>query len=180
MDVLGTFLVVFFKEDVSPIEKMGDFPMSCWFCGGRISLHLPSNRGCSTGSLELHHAALHIPASNAPRCALSWGTNLARDPLEVRHRWLLQELTCWMGEILRFFFCVLHEVEYLFTYHVYTLKILQLYVCKHIARNKLPRHGCQAVILGTFQQAEDVLPSASSNSPGASRLFPMVVPGNYC
>ena len=115
MDVLGTFLVFFSRKMYFPLRKWGFSNVMLVLWGGYPFIS-QSNRGFSTGSLELHHAALHIPASNAPRCALSWGTNLTRDPLEVRHRWLLQELTCWMGEILRFFFCVLHEVEYLFTY----------------------------------------------------------------
>eukprot|EP00434_Breviolum_minutum_P009255 symbB.v1.2.008156.t1/scaffold510.1/size193565/6 len=63
---------------------------TCWLC--TWSLIGLSAAGVSPvagsaepveGSLELHHAALHIPATNAPRCALSWGTNLARDPLEA-------------------------------------------------------------------------------------------------
>ena len=112
-----------------------DFPMSCWSCGIRVShpFIFHPTRGFSRGSLELHHAALHIPAGSTPRCALSWGTNLARDPLEVRGadgRWSLQEENLLQWEILRVSpGCVL-QVEYLFTY-IYS-KNTTLHVCKHM------------------------------------------------
>ena len=89
---------------------------------------IPSSSIRTTGSLELHHAALHIPATNAPRCALSWGTNLTRDPLEVCRCY--RRYSCLMGgengtkfgqKVLSFcWVCMRLDV---FTYYV-TLKIL--------------------------------------------------------
>lgn len=46
--------------------------------------HGQPTTGDPGGSLELHHVALHVPGSGARRAAVSWGSALLRDPLEVR------------------------------------------------------------------------------------------------